>query len=67
MTYRLIKKPKVFYFELYKVLINIDICVEHPWRVAFIKKDYATRSIIALRNWFNILLEPYDVYSIIFL
>ena len=40
-TYSFIKKetqPKVFYYELYKVSIDIDICVEHPWKSAYIRK-----------------------------
>ena len=40
-TYSFIKKGtllKVFYYELYKVLIDIDICVEHPWQSAYMRK-----------------------------
>ena len=40
-TYSFIKKetlPKVFYYKLYKVLIDIDICVEHSWKSAYIRK-----------------------------
>ena len=28
----------MFYYELYKILIVIDICVEHPWKSAYIRK-----------------------------
>ena len=29
---------KVFYYELYKVLIVADICVEHPCKRVYIRK-----------------------------
>ena len=40
-TYNFIKKETLwtmFYYELNEVLIDIDICVEHPWKSAYIRK-----------------------------
>ena len=30
--------PKVFYYELRRVLVEINICVEHTWKSAYIRK-----------------------------
>ena len=40
-TYSFINKatlPKKFCYELYKVWIGLDIYVEHPWKIAYIRK-----------------------------
>ena len=33
-----------------------DICVEHPWKSAYTKFDYATHSCTTLKRWLNVLL-----------
>ena len=40
-SYGFIKKetlPKVFYYKLYKDLIDTDICLEHPWKSAYTRE-----------------------------
>ena len=42
--------PKVFYYEFYKVLIDIDICVEHPRKSAYIRKIMQPIPCITLKK-----------------
>ena len=65
----------MFYYELSKVLIDIDICVVHTWKSAYTRTikqpvhawhTYNVYSVI-LKKLSNILLKSYSVYRIIFL
>ena len=61
----------MFYYDLDKILIGIDIGVEHPWKNVYKRKItktiYETCSCLISKEWLYILLEFYNVYSMIFL